>query len=169
MININTIIGSPAEKGSATKELAARLQAGQRSVWLSKWKSADEVFNLLKLNKADGKLFDNPQFTVWTKYVDDLNGGDPKTANSVIVSTLTSHHNDESLAKLIRAAKDVKETEKMASDLQNAQVSNWFVLKESPTDVKKWLGVKGKPSNTAEGLLYEKYFNDYEKVFGKLE
>ncbi|KAE8971090.1 hypothetical protein PF002_g27337, partial [Phytophthora fragariae] len=144
MININTIIGSPAEKGSATKELAARLQAGQRSVWLSKWKSADE-------------------------YVDDLNGGDPKTANSVIVSTLTSHHNDESLAKLIRAAKDVKETEKMASDLQNAQVSNWFVLKESPTDVKKWLGVKGKPSNTAEGLLYEKYFNDYEKVFGKLE
>ncbi|KAE9014239.1 hypothetical protein PR003_g11664 [Phytophthora rubi] len=85
------------------------------------------------------------------------------------MSTLTSHHDDESLAKLIRAAKDVKETEKMASDLQKAQVSNWFVLKESPTDVKKWLGVKGKPSDTAEGLLYQRYVNDYEKVFGKLE
>ncbi|EGZ07987.1 hypothetical protein PHYSODRAFT_288783 [Phytophthora sojae] len=160
-----------AETASGTKEMAARLQAGQRSVWMSEWKSADDVFKLLKLNvnKADRKLFANPQFTVWTKYVDDLNGGETKKANSVIVSTLTDHHGDEGLAKLIRAAKDVEETKTLAMDLQKAQVDNWFVAMESPKDVKKWLGVKGATSDTAEAQLYHNYVKNYEKIFRKTE
>ncbi|KAG6611972.1 putative secreted RxLR effector protein [Phytophthora cinnamomi] len=153
-----------AEKVSGSNELATKLQAGQRRVWQSNWKSADDVFKLLKLNNAGGRLFGDPQFIAWTKYVDDLNQSNPKKANSVIVSTLTIHYGDEKLAALIRAAKDVEETKTMATDLQKAQVNNWFVVKERPDKVKIWLGLKETTSRSAEANLYQTYVKNYEKV-----
>ncbi|KAE8962703.1 hypothetical protein PF005_g26022 [Phytophthora fragariae] len=79
-----------AKSARGTKGLATQLQAGQMSLWKSSGKSADDVFGLLGLKNAGGKLFDNPEFATWIKYVDDLSEGNSKKASLMMTSTLAT-------------------------------------------------------------------------------
>ncbi|POM64195.1 Secreted RxLR effector peptide protein [Phytophthora palmivora] len=64
----------------------------------------DVVFTKLKLNTAGEKLFENPKFLDWVKYVDDYN---------------------KNPDKMLEAAKQVKSTNSIATRLQTEQMSMW--------------------------------------------
>ncbi|OWZ12206.1 Avirulence (Avh) protein [Phytophthora megakarya] len=124
-----------AKKKPETKEMATTLQIEQLQTWLSKKTPADDVFALLQLNKADDKLFDSPQFALWSKYLDDLSGPNKETT---MIATLSTHYADEAMIKLINAAKDNPAMKGMATKLEGAQHKKWIAAGTSPVDVFKF-------------------------------
>ncbi|POM71238.1 Avirulence protein (Avh) [Phytophthora palmivora] len=84
----------------------------------------DVVFTKLKLNTAGEKLFENPKFLDWVKYVDDYNDKNPDKAKSMLL-TLLNQYNDEPLSKMLEAAKQVKSTNSIATRLQTEQMNMW--------------------------------------------
>ncbi|KAG3109272.1 hypothetical protein PI125_g11065 [Phytophthora idaei] len=109
-----------AKKTSSTATIAAKLQAEQIQHWLDIQKSPGDVFKFLALNKAGDKLLDNPQFSAWVKYVDDLNKAniDEKTT---LMSVLATHYNSEGLVNILKAATNVPASSKVVKRLKTEQ------------------------------------------------
>ncbi|KAG6612043.1 Avirulence (Avh) protein [Phytophthora cinnamomi] len=141
-----------------TKELATKLQAGQASIWLSSEKSADDVFSLLKLNKANGNVLDNSEFAAWTKYVDDLNKNDVEKPALMMSSTLASRYSDEAIMKMVEAAKTAPDTKCIAKRLETVQPPRWLSSNKSPVDMFKRFGLKAD-----ENLLTNPKSNSWVK------
>ncbi|KAG6611034.1 Avirulence (Avh) protein [Phytophthora cinnamomi] len=64
-----------AKKVSSTASTAKRLESEQIQRWLLM--STDDVFKLLKLDKAGEKMFGSPQLNVWGKYMSAFNTENP--------------------------------------------------------------------------------------------
>ncbi|OWZ07667.1 RxLR effector protein [Phytophthora megakarya] len=122
-----------AKKIPSTENIATKLQADQLRVWLSKEKSADDVFKLLQLNKADDKLFDSSEFTLWSKYLDDL-GLDGVNKEKTIAASLSDNIPDESLLKLIDTARITK-NRNLAKKIEEAQYTRWLETNTHPDDI----------------------------------
>ncbi|KAG3250004.1 hypothetical protein PI124_g5343 [Phytophthora idaei] len=111
-----------AKKVSSTEGLATLLQAQQRQVWMNAGKSGDDIFKLLRLDDTESKLFETPQFTTWTSYVDDFNRNNHNEAVSN-VSLLAKRYNEATLSEMLEAAKKVSSTESIATKLLLCQYS----------------------------------------------
>ncbi|KAG6953581.1 hypothetical protein JG687_00012314 [Phytophthora cactorum] len=127
-----------AKKVSNAEGLATLLQAQQRRVWMNAGESGDDVFKLLRLDDTGTKLFETPQFTTWTSYVDDFNRNNHNEAVSSI-SLLAKRYNEATLSEMLEAAKKVSSTESIATKLQTQQNELWLSQKKSPDDVFKLL------------------------------
>ncbi|POM75648.1 Avirulence protein (Avh) [Phytophthora palmivora] len=92
--------------------------------YLKNDKDTDAVFAKLRLNTAGEKLFENPKFLDWVKYVDDYNDKNPHKAKSML-PTLVNQYNDETLSKMLEAAKQVESTNSIATRLQTEQMTMW--------------------------------------------
>ncbi|KAE9338124.1 hypothetical protein PR003_g11662 [Phytophthora rubi] len=152
-----------AKKVPATKSVATRLEAAQIENWLSTNKSPADTFKLFGL-RADDSLLANPTLNSWVKYLDDFNTKNPKD-KTTMVETFTTHYTDEGLYQMLKAAREVETTKKMATDLQHAQLANWLATKQNPRDVHRWMGVKGSATDSVERVAYRKYFNDYNAKY----
>ncbi|POM81283.1 RxLR effector candidate precursor [Phytophthora palmivora] len=84
----------------------------------------DTVFAKLQLVTAGEKIFENPNFLIWAKYVDDYNVKHPGKAKSML-PTLTTQYGDKGLAKMLEAAKQVESTKSVATKLQSEQMKVW--------------------------------------------
>ncbi|KAG2881649.1 hypothetical protein PC117_g26361 [Phytophthora cactorum] len=124
-----------AMKTPSTANIAAKFHEEQIQLWLNTQKSPGDVFKFLSLNKADEKLFDNPQFMTWVKYVDDLSKGysDKKTT---VMSVLATHYNNDGLVKLLESARNAPRSSKLVKRLEAEQ--KWLT-KETPDDLFKRL------------------------------
>ncbi|KAG3192945.1 hypothetical protein PC128_g10373 [Phytophthora cactorum] len=124
-----------AKKTSSTATIAAKLQVEQIQHWLDIQKSPGDVFKLLALNKAGDKLLDNPQFSTWVKYVDDLNkaNSDKKTT---LMSVLATHYDSEGLVNILEAATNVPASSKVVKRLETEQ--KWLT-KDTPDELFKRL------------------------------
>ncbi|OWZ17527.1 Avirulence (Avh) protein [Phytophthora megakarya] len=123
-----------AKKTANTENIATKLQAEQLRVWLSKKKSADDVFKLLQLNKADDTLFDSSEFTLWSKYLDDLDVKFP-SKELTMVSTISTYYSDETAAKLVIYGKNKAGLENLATSLESTQTNKWLEGGISPENV----------------------------------
>ncbi|GMF33547.1 unnamed protein product [Phytophthora fragariaefolia] len=152
-----------AKKVPGTKDLASKLQIEQTVAWLKKGKSSDDVFNLLQLKTAGKQIFDNPQFTVWTKYVDDLSKNDADKADLTMLSTLGAHYSDDVITKMIQRAKKVPSTESIAMKLENAQPQYWLSKNKTPLDAFTTFGLKADESllTNVKLNLWVKYLDDF--------
>lgn len=56
-----------------TKEIAVKLELSQMQRWLAGGNTADDIFKLLKLNRAGDDLLSSPLFNTWTKYMQLFN------------------------------------------------------------------------------------------------
>ncbi|KAG7384326.1 hypothetical protein PHYPSEUDO_002791 [Phytophthora pseudosyringae] len=83
------------------RSIAARLALQQRQGWQAAGKSADDIFVLLKLDKAGDDLFVTPQLNSWYNYVRMVKKGDARAAMAAV---LKAHYGDEALAKIFREA-----------------------------------------------------------------
>ncbi|EGZ07975.1 hypothetical protein PHYSODRAFT_288779 [Phytophthora sojae] len=148
-----------AKKVAGTEAIATKLLTEQARVWSSSGKSADEVFGLFQLTKAGDKLLDNPQFTAWTKYVDDLNKNNVEKANAMMTSALATHYTDEALATMVVAGKKVPGTENIATKLEAAQIQGWLSSKVEPVDGFKSISL----DQVGAGLLTNPKLNTWVK------
>eukprot|EP00644_Phytophthora_capsici_P009941 jgi/Phyca11/119626/e_gw1.39.150.1 len=102
--------------------------------WLKAGNSADEVFKLLALDKAADNLLANPKLREWITYMKAFNQKNP-TKKTSLITTLTAHYDDDGLAKIIEAAKQVPSTATMAKRLQTEQIQRWLTQEKSTDTV----------------------------------
>ncbi|POM81626.1 Avirulence protein (Avh) [Phytophthora palmivora] len=105
-------------------KLSSYLNKQKLAKYLKRDKETDAVFAKLKLNTAGEKLFENPKFLAWVKYVDDYNVKNPNKPKSML-PTLMRQYSGESLSMMLEAAKQVGSTKSVATKLQTEQMKIW--------------------------------------------
>ncbi|GMF27483.1 unnamed protein product [Phytophthora lilii] len=123
-----------ASKSQGTANIGARLYAELLRTWFINKFSPENVFKLLKLDRAGDTFFENPLFTVWLKYVKYVNDADPKQKINLL-TTLTTVIRERDLAKAFIVGKNVPELKNIASKLQTAQLRSWLSAKKDPVEV----------------------------------
>jgi uncharacterized protein with PhoU and TrkA domain len=114
-----------AKKVEGTSEMATKLQAAQMREWLRSGKSADDVFELLKLDDGLETLLTNPSLNILASYVNRFNQQNPGK-ETTLVGTMMLSYGDEAVARMLEAAKKVPSTEKLATEMQVAQFNQWI-------------------------------------------
>ncbi|KAH7462059.1 RxLR effector protein PSR2 [Phytophthora ramorum] len=157
-----------AKKNPSTKSIATRIQSEQTLLWLKNGKTPEDLFKLLRLNKAGDTLFANPLFPAWIKYADDFRLVHPDTELATF-STLAkpSMYNDETLASMIMAADKVPATREIAGRLHSEQLRYWLLKGENPDDIFMLLKLFNADDKLIENPLFTvwvKYLNYYNQM-----
>ncbi|POM71455.1 Secreted RxLR effector peptide protein [Phytophthora palmivora] len=154
------------KKVPSTEALAKRLQSEQMQHWLGKGKTPDDVFALLKLDKAGSELFAQPILARWVAYVDDFNNVNPDK-KVTLFSTLASHYSDEVLTPMLIAAKKVPSTEKIAVEVQSVQTQLWLKAKKEPSEIFNYLQLNQEGYNIFSSPVFSawvQYTDTYRKI-----
>ncbi|ETM56476.1 hypothetical protein L914_00565 [Phytophthora nicotianae] len=154
-----------AIKTSTAETIAKRLQEQQNLQWLSKQKSPDDVFKLLKLDKLNSAVLSDVKLSAWLSYVKDFNLANPRKEESLL-KTLTHQYKEVGAAKIIQQGKELSETKNLAEDLQVAQFTRWFRKGVSDDNIHKLLNVKTLDDpNMAIVDEYIKFYMEMMKTF----
>uniref|UniRef100_H3GEX7 RxLR effector PexRD54 WY domain-containing protein n=1 Tax=Phytophthora ramorum TaxID=164328 RepID=H3GEX7_PHYRM len=147
----------------STKALATRLENQQMQVWLANGKSSDDVFTLLKLDKAEENFFGNPLYKTWSSYMSVYNNKHPGEQTNLF-KILTVHYNDRGLIRILEEAKKSPHLESTASKLQTEKIQSHLASKESPDEIFNLLGLGDAWDNVLGNPLF-KIWLDYVKKF----
>ncbi|KAJ8556604.1 hypothetical protein ON010_g9360 [Phytophthora cinnamomi] len=139
-----------ANKVPSQQKIAARLAAEQRENWAAAGKSVDDVFTLLRLDKAGDDLFENPQITAWYSYAHAMN---EKRADTLVILTLKALYNDGGVAKILSAAKP----NAIAAQLETAMQNGWLKKGLTSDQVFKLLNL----DNNVDDLLTNPGLNSW--------
>ncbi|KAG6595760.1 Avirulence (Avh) protein [Phytophthora cinnamomi] len=146
-----------AKKVPGSEAIATRLQREQLQYWLSIGKEPKYVFKLFKLDKAEDKLLDSPQFSTWAKYLDDFfKNGDMDVA---AFKSMRSYYNDEELATMILAAEKNPSTKKIAHWTEESLFKGWMA-RMTPGEVFRGLHLEKTKDKVFETPLFG-YFQKY--------
>ncbi|KAE9270083.1 hypothetical protein PF001_g28943, partial [Phytophthora fragariae] len=126
---IKTAMNDPS-----TVKIAKLVQRELSKRWLDLKKPPQDVFHLIGLNHAGDKTLASSDFKVWTKYLNDFNQRYPKEKTTML-DGLMDNYNEISLLQIFDAAKKDPRTEKLATNLQNALINQWIVVKKNPADL----------------------------------
>ncbi|KAL4117405.1 hypothetical protein PRIC2_011396 [Phytophthora ramorum] len=124
-----------AEQDGKTFSIARKLEEVQFKNWLSDGKTADDVYNLLKLNLERGDILKNPLLTTWASYTAKL-GENPY---QLLLVKLMKRYGDATLTKMFVAAKRRPATESIGTKLEEVQFKNWLSDGKTADDVFKLL------------------------------
>nr|QMU24873.1 PaRXLR49 [Phytophthora agathidicida] len=123
-----------AQKVESTEGIAARSEAAQMQRGLAGRKSPDDIFTSLKLEKMGDEVLANPLFNTWNTYLQIFRKKNPADKASIF-KTLAAHYGDDTISKMIEAAKKVKTTAGVAKNLEATQLQQWWMNKYTPDDV----------------------------------
>ncbi|KAG7375739.1 hypothetical protein PHYPSEUDO_015397 [Phytophthora pseudosyringae] len=157
-----------AKQASSTAAIAKRLQTEQIQRWLVQEKSPDDVFTLMKLDKAGDQLFQQPQVVTWAKYVVDFNKAHPGQKKTLF--SAVTKFDDQTLVNMLIAAKNVPSTEKIAVRVQADLTNAWLKIKKTPNDVFTLLRLKkdaGTLLDDPSFIAWMKYTDDYNLMYPK--
>ncbi|KAK1935391.1 hypothetical protein P3T76_010616 [Phytophthora citrophthora] len=115
--------GVRTQSGPWRQEDSNLLTDKKLSKYLNNDREIDEVFSKLKLNTAGEKLFENPKFLAWSKYVDDFNQKH-QTQHSML-PTLVRQYGGDDLSIMLEKAKQADKTYVVALKLQGEQMKLW--------------------------------------------
>ncbi|KAL4145922.1 hypothetical protein PRNP1_011795 [Phytophthora ramorum] len=118
-----------SKKGYRTKVIADKLEEVQFKNWASEGKSADDIFNFLKL-KGD-TLSNSPALSSWITYVEKMDDN----PYELLLGKLMKRYDDASLARMLATAKEDYKTRSVAVKLGAAQLKQWVRYDKSPDDV----------------------------------
>ncbi|KAF4045103.1 hypothetical protein GN244_ATG02486 [Phytophthora infestans] len=110
---------------ASTEKLAQRVQAEQTKSWLQSERMPDDLFTLLRLDKADNDLLANPIFDAWIKYADDFREMYLKISMDPI-ATIDEHYSIAQVARMIVKATESPKTQKIAYRLNTEQYRDWL-------------------------------------------
>ncbi|KAL4114314.1 hypothetical protein PRIC2_014637 [Phytophthora ramorum] len=147
----------------STKAVATKLEDQQRQVWLTSGKSSDDVFTLLKLDKAPDNFFDNPLYKTWGSYMNVYNNKHPGKQTNLF-KTLTTKCKDKPLIKILEEAKKFPNLESTASKLQTEKIQRYLASKKSPDEVFTLLGLGDAWDNVIGNPLFKTWLT-YVKTF----
>ncbi|GMF52820.1 unnamed protein product [Phytophthora fragariaefolia] len=120
-----------AQKNPSTEKIASKIQAQQLKVWLDRKELPDRVFKLLQVDKGLDNLLTNPQLSVWFKYATNYKLENPFTTQATMIGTFTTHYGDKAVLKMLREAKKVPRTKKLATDLEAALINKLRLIRDS--------------------------------------
>ncbi|KAG6616204.1 putative secreted RxLR effector protein [Phytophthora cinnamomi] len=149
--------------------IAKRVQTEQIQRWLVDGKSPDDVFALLKLDKAGSGLFTQPQVNTWVKYMDDFKKANPND-EMTLFSALSKRYNEETLVQMLMAAKKVPSTESVAVRIQGEQTKYWLSedVKKTPAEVLELLHLDNQGVALFSNPLFTawiKYTDEFNKIY----
>ncbi|KAG6941967.1 hypothetical protein JG687_00019335, partial [Phytophthora cactorum] len=104
-----------AKSTDATKNIATKLESAQLEMWQSTGKSADDIFELLKLRKTRHDFSHNPLLRTWVSYMNVVVTENPNKM-STLFSTLETRFSDRPMLQILEAAKKFPNREKSPSD-----------------------------------------------------
>ncbi|EGZ07986.1 hypothetical protein PHYSODRAFT_255904 [Phytophthora sojae] len=109
-----------AKKVPATESVATKLEAALPQHWLPKNTHPTDALKLFGLH-ADDAFLTNPALNSWAKYLNDFNKKNPEVKTTMVAS-LAVNYGEDGLYQMLKVAKEVGTTKKMATDLQTAQL-----------------------------------------------
>ncbi|KAG1698898.1 hypothetical protein DVH05_014282 [Phytophthora capsici] len=148
-----------AKKMEGTKELATKLEVMQTTNWAFQKASPRTVLKTLELDQAGEKLFKNPQFSRWTKYVTETS----KNPEQAMFKALSQSFDEVALTKMIAAATKVDDTEKLATGLSTSMFQTWKKLGRTPDDMNAVMKLSANSDDLTKGILQD-YANFYRKA-----
>ncbi|KAK1941110.1 hypothetical protein P3T76_007816 [Phytophthora citrophthora] len=128
----------------ATKKLegmegiAKKMQDVQVKSWVQRGNTADDLFELLKLDRGMENLL-NPKLDIFSGYLNLFNKYSKPGEETTLVSTFITYYGDEVVAKTIAAAKKVSSTKEKATELEMALFTQWFLDGAKPHQIWKML------------------------------
>ncbi|KAG6616641.1 putative secreted RxLR effector protein [Phytophthora cinnamomi] len=102
--------------------------------WLQSGKSTDDVFKLLKLDKAGDNLLSSPMLESWLTYANAFGLKNPGN-EATMLNTFRNAYGDVKLALILQAAKKVPDTKMLAKGLQIQQFKLWKEKRWDPAFV----------------------------------
>ncbi|KAF4146163.1 hypothetical protein GN958_ATG04638 [Phytophthora infestans] len=124
----------PAIEKLKTWFTSSNVKQQQLQTWLNEGKSAETVFTRMKLTNLGSFLLYDPQFSVWLKYVDDLNAKTYQKRTPAI-SILTTQYGDDALYTMFEHATMISRTKDLAKRLQTDQMEHWVAIRKDPAEV----------------------------------
>ncbi|OWZ10859.1 RxLR effector protein, partial [Phytophthora megakarya] len=152
-----------AKTRTYTKDRAIELEAAQMQHWIKMRKDPDEIFRLLQLNWKGRKVFENPEFITWAKYVDDLTTKHPEEP-TLMYSTLTKYFDDDVLFKMTNVGKDSTQTKSVAIKVEDDWVQAILQKHKTPHQLLQNLGLGKTTDNLLDKVMYD---NSLIRTWGK--
>eukprot|EP00644_Phytophthora_capsici_P004875 jgi/Phyca11/96315/e_gw1.1.1266.1 len=149
-----------AKKMENTKEIATKLETMQTTNWVFQKASPSTVLKTLELDQAGAKLFKDPQFSRWTKYVTETS----KNPEKAMFKALAKSYDEVALAKMVAAAVKVDDTEKLATGLRTTMFQTWTNLGRTPDDMNAVMKLSANSDDLTKGIL-----KDYGIFYGKIK
>ncbi|OWZ15016.1 RxLR effector protein [Phytophthora megakarya] len=116
-----------------------------------------QLFSHFKVEKAGPNLLESTQFKHWATSVSKLYKTNSEGANMAMVSTLTVQYQDEALARMLAAAREVPGTKDVATNLFNAQMKYWISEKKSADQVFRYLELDQAGENVLASPLLKRW------------
>ncbi|KAG3107783.1 hypothetical protein PI125_g12415 [Phytophthora idaei] len=110
-----------AKDSATTTSLALKLE---QEMWMSQSKTADDVFNYLKLDKKGGDIFEDSALSTWVSYVNKLNKYKERPDEFAVISILEKRFDYLDLAQMLGNMRG-REAETVAS-LRKLQFKQWM-------------------------------------------
>ncbi|KAL4092828.1 hypothetical protein PRIC1_011819 [Phytophthora ramorum] len=124
-----------AKKDGKAPGLARMLEEVQFKNWQSDGKSADNIYNLLKLNLDGDDILKSPMLTTWISYTTKLD----ENPYELLLVNLMKRYDDATLIKMFVAAKRGSATGSIGTKLEEVQLKNWLSHGKSADGVFKLL------------------------------
>ncbi|ETL34972.1 hypothetical protein L916_12848 [Phytophthora nicotianae] len=107
-----------ASKVSKTKDIAKSVEFELFKNWYGvSYKSADQIFTILNLDRAGSSLFTGPWLDTWIRYMIMF---EEWYFHNHMAKTLFKYYDENDLSQMIKTAKSNPNTEKLASYIENA-------------------------------------------------
>uniref|UniRef100_H3H527 RxLR effector protein n=1 Tax=Phytophthora ramorum TaxID=164328 RepID=H3H527_PHYRM len=124
-----------AKQDGTASSIVRKLEEVQFKNWQSDGKSADDVYNLLKLNLERGDILKSPMLTTWISYTAKLD----ENPYQLLLVKLMKRYDDATLTKMFVAAKRGRATESIGTKLEEVQLKSWLSDGKTADDVFKLL------------------------------
>ncbi|ETK81555.1 hypothetical protein L915_12949 [Phytophthora nicotianae] len=107
-----------ASKVSKTKDIAKSVEFELFKNWYGvSYKSADQIFTILNLDRAGSSLFTGPWLDTWIRYMIMF---EEWYFHNHMAKTLFKYYDENDLSQMVKMAKSNPNTEKLASYIENA-------------------------------------------------
>ncbi|KAL4092726.1 hypothetical protein PRIC1_011717 [Phytophthora ramorum] len=124
-----------AKQDGTASSIVRKLEEVQFKNWQSDGKSADDVYNLLKLNLERGDILKSPMLTTWISYTAKLD----ENPYQLLLVKLMKRYDDATLTKMFVAAKRGRATKSISTKLEEVQLKSWLSDGKTADDVFKLL------------------------------
>ncbi|KAL3663839.1 hypothetical protein V7S43_011252 [Phytophthora oleae] len=149
-----------AMNSRSTTKMAKRLEVEQFRNWYIHGYSPKDVFKALNLYHSGLRAFENPLYTVWTKYATYLGAAEPGYKVGLLTNLL-SVYGEGNLLKVLRAANQEPSTKKIATEIQDELLKVWVKAQRDPMAIYSLLRVDKVGPSDPNRLLYIEYVKAY--------
>ncbi|OWZ21490.1 RxLR effector protein [Phytophthora megakarya] len=166
-----------ATEQSATRILATRLETAQLKMWLDNGESADNVFELLKLDQ-DPKNFilkDKHLLQTWVSFINFIverasNKRFVKAALAENLDSLEYRFEDIPLNRILNMAKKFPSLKAPATKIQTKKIRGYFANKNTPGHVFRLLGLDDEGDDilsTSQFTSWLQYVENFNRQHGQ--